>query len=200
MRLRLEPRIAPGTLAGRAREICQKIILALALARGARHRFGRRGAPRPAPFAVTPALLPPLLLSVGGRSIALGRTPAPPDPRGLPAGGAAIPVERVRWLEVRPAPLQQTNARIPAGGTWIDRPGGRILRWAHGSGCSHRSSRGGELPLAAAAFCWAPRLQSSDDRSADPGNTGRDHGGGVDSGGSSARPPKRYLAAIRDDK
>jgi hypothetical protein len=172
MGLRLEQLIATRTPAGRSRKIFRTILIALALALLAgRLRRGLLSSChlQPLPFPVTPALRTPLLLPLRGRTIAPCRTPTPPDARRILAGLAAIPMQRMGWLEGPLTPLQQTNPRIPASARLKRTLRSGILRWAHGSCCSHRSSLGGELRLDSEAFLLGYRIQHSDRSEAEPG-------------------------------
>ena len=172
MGLRLEQLIATRPPARRSRKIFRKIRIALALALFAR-RLGRPllgSCPvQPPPFPVTPALLAPLLLPMRGRTIASCRTPTPPSAGRILAGLTAIPRKRMGWLEGSLTPLQQANPRIPASGRLNRTLRSGILRQAHGSCCSHRSSLGGELLLDSEAFLLAHRIQHSDRSEGEPG-------------------------------
>jgi hypothetical protein len=172
MGLRLEQCIATRTPAGHSRKIFRtiRIALALALLAGRLERCWLRSYPMQSlPFPVTPALRAPLLLPMCGRTIAPCRTPTPPDASRILAGLAAIAVQRMRRLEGPLTPLQQTNPRIPASGRLNRTLRSGILRWAHGSCCSHRSSLGGELRLDSEAFLLAHRIQHSDRSEGEPG-------------------------------
>jgi len=149
MSLRLEQLVAARTPARCARKICRRFRLALALARAGyrllRLLLGSCGAATlPLSFPVTPALLPPLFLPLRCRAVMLRRTPTPPLAGRILAAFAAIATQRMGRLEQPLTPLQQASARIPTAGVLLGKGGQGIIRRAHGSACSHRSSLGAE--------------------------------------------------------
>jgi hypothetical protein len=172
MGLWLEQHIATRTPAGRAGKIFRKIRIALALALRARRLRLRllSSCPRqPLPFSVTPALLAPLLLPIHGRTIASCRAPTLPSAGRILAGLTAVPIQRMGWLEASLTPLQQAKPRIPASGTLKRTLRSGILRRAHGSCCSHRSSLGDEVLLDSEAFLLVHRLQHTNRSERQPG-------------------------------
>ena len=129
----------------------------MALARsddGVRHGWSSRGdGPKPVlPLAITPALGTALLSPLVGGTIAPGRLPTVPGMRRLLTQEAAIALQRMQGQEALGTALEQANTPIPAWGTLPGVVGGGIIRWAHGSRRSQRSSLGGERLLASEAL------------------------------------------------
>jgi len=96
------------------------------------------------------ALSPPL-----ARPIPTGRTPPRPTPRGLPAGLATVPCQRMKGRKPLLASLQQTDPRTAVTGDLPSRRRTIMLNQDQGSCRSRRSSPGVELstPLRDALLC-----------------------------------------------
>ena len=131
------------------------MVMALARSGGClRHSWPSScNGPTPAlPLAITPALGAALLPPLVGGAIALGRLPAVPGMSGLLTGEAAIALQGMRGQETLGTALEQAKPQIPALGALPRLVGEGIIRWAHGSRRSQRSSLGGELLLGSEAL------------------------------------------------
>jgi len=104
---------------------------------------------------VTARLLAATLLPPLACPISTSRTPPRPTPRGLSAGLAAVPCQRMKGRKPLLAPLQQTDPRTAVTRDLPSRRRIIMLNQDQGSCCSRRSSPGVELltPLRDALLC-----------------------------------------------